>query len=511
VSGAYESARDHAGPLELSCDVVVVGSGAGGAVVAAELAESGLEVVVLEEGPRVTAEEHGRMRPTESVRQVWRSGSLTVALGLGDTPSVNVMMGCCVGGSSIVTGGVCFRIPDPVLAEWSGNLGLEGYTPQAMEPVFNHVERRTHVEVVPERLRSRSTVLFAEGAKKLGYELEPMSRNTDGCRGCGSCNFGCPHSAKRSVDLSYLPSAVEHGAQVWSHCRVDRVLFSGRRAVGVEGRLLNRAGGKPGDGLVVRSKAVVVAAGAWHSPLVLASSGLGFRQHVLGKNMTLHPGFRVAARFDEPVRGWRGALQSAWSGAFEHEGITLTSVFIPVGALASVLPGIGREHGTRCSSIDHIAIFGGIIHDEGGGRVRRGLGREPIVTYRMSRRDRSRVPRIMRVMAETFRAAGARELYMPVIGMDPVSPDALDSAPLEQIHGRHIECTSQHPLGTCQMGRDPGCSVVDGEGRVWDTEGLFVADGSVLPTSLGVNPQLSIMSVATRIAWGIRDRGLRER
>jgi len=416
------------------------------------------------------------------------------------------MMGCCVGGSSIVTGGVCFRIPDPVLDEWSRELGLEDYTLAAMDPVFAHVERRTHVVEVPEALRSRSTVLFAEGAKKLGFELKPMHRNTDGCCGCGSCNFGCPRSAKRSVDLSYLPSAVEHGTSVWSHCLVDRVLFSGSRAVGVSGRLLNRPGAGPGDSLLVRSRAVVVAAGAWHSPLVLRSSGL--RLPAIGKNMTLHPGFRVAARFDEPVHGWRGALQSAWCGAFEREGITLTSVFIPVGAIASVLPGIGIEHGARCADIGNIAIFGGILHDEGGGRVRRGLGREPIVTYRMSRRDRARVPRIMRVMAETFRAAGARGFYLPIMGWDQVSPDGLDSAPIEQVHGRRIECTSQHPLGSCRMGSDARCSVVDGEGRVWDTEGLYVADGGVLPTSLGVNPQLSIMSVATRIAWRMRDRGL---
>jgi choline dehydrogenase-like flavoprotein len=501
---SIHSGKDIAEDLTLDCDVVVVGSGAAGAVVAAELAESGLRVVVLEEGPNVPSALLGRMRPSESMRHVWRDGALSVAFGIGDTPTINVTMGRCIGGSSVLTGGVCFRIPDHVLGTWQRDLGLRDYTPEAMDPYFRRVEERVHVEEVPESLRSRSTQLFAEGARRRGYELKPMRRNTHQCNGCGRCNFGCPHGAKMSVDLAYLPRAVAHGAQVFSHCLVERILMRGDRAVGVEGRLLNGPRGKRRGALKVHAKRVVLAAGAWHTPLLLKRSKLG-NPELVGKKLTLHPGFRMLARFDEPVLGWRGALQSAYSDAFEHEGITLTGLFVPVGVLGATMPGVGVEHTRASSQIGHLAMFGGMIHDDGGGTVRRGIGREPIVTYRMSKRDRARIPVLMRIMAETFFAAGAREVFLPVLGLRPVDADGLARLDLDKIPAHRIECASQHPLGTAQMGATPEHSVVDGDGRVWGVDNLYIADGSTLPTSLGVNPQIAIMSVATRIAWRMRN------
>jgi choline dehydrogenase-like flavoprotein len=501
MSGAYESARDHGGDLTLDADVVVVGSGAGGSVVATERALAGDRVVVLEEGPRVPVQDYGRMRPSESMRHIWRDGGMTVALGVGNTPAINVTMGRCVGGSSVLTGAVCFRIPDEVLREWSQVHGLEGYTPKEMEPFAEHVEKTIHVETVPEHMRSRSTQLFAEGAAKRGYPLEPLRRNTRGCNGCGRCNFGCPHGAKMSVDLSYLPRAVEAGAQVWSHCRVEKVITKGGRAVGVRGRLLNRPGGKPGDRLTVHAKRVVVACSAWQSPMLLKRSGIHGRGHV-GRHLTVHPAFRGLARFDESVRGWHGALQSAYTTAFEKEGITMVGMFVPAGVLGATMPGVGVEHTRQAAHIDQLAMFGGMIHDEGGGTVHRIPGRhEPLVTYRMAKKDRATLPRAVRLLAETFAAAGAKEIFLPVLGMRSVTPDELAKVDLERIPGRNFECSSQHPLGTCRMGARREDSVVDPDGKCWDVEGLYVADGSVLPTSLGVNPQLSIMTVATRIAW----------
>ena len=502
--GGLRSGREEGGDVELSCDVVVVGSGAGGAVVATELAESGLHVVVLEEGPSVSGAELGQMRPSESMRAVWRDGAFTFALGLGDSPTINVTMGRCVGGSSVLTGGVCFRVPDAVLAHWTRVLGLADYTPEGMDRYFSHVEQRIHVEEVPASMRSHGVELFAIGAKKRGFEVEPMRRNTEGCKGCGRCNFGCPHGAKRSVDLSYLPRAVDHGAEVLSDCLVERIVMKGARAAGVEGRVLDARGGRT-HALRVHARAVVVAAGAWHTPLLLRRSGLG-NPEVVGHRLTLHPGFRVLARFDEPVRGWRGALQSAWSGAFEHEGVTLTSLFVPPGVLGATMPGVGPEHTRQAANIDHLAMFGGIVHDQGGGTVHRGLGREPIVTYRMARRDRASVAKLVRTIAETFFAAGAREVYLPILGLRGVDADGLAAVPLETVPAQRLECASQHPLGSAQLGSPAEHAVVDGDGRVWGVDGLYGADGSVLPTSLGVNPQLAIMSVATRVAWRMRER-----
>lgn len=507
MSGGYHSARDHEGDLELSCDVVVTGSGAGGATVATELAESGLSVVVLEEGPNIPSDRLGRMRPSESLRHAWRDGAFTVTIPRGDTPAINVTMGRVVGGSSVLTGGVCFRIPDTVMRQWTGELGLSGYTPEAMEPYFEHVEKAISVAEVPVELRSRSTELFAIGAKRRGFEVKPMRRNTRGCNGCGRCNFGCPHGAKMSVDLSYLPRAARAGAQVWSHCLVERVETKGGRAVGVSGRLLNRPGAGPGGRLRVHARRVVVSAGAWHTPLVLRRSGIGRGKRV-GQGLTLHPGFRMLAQFDEPVRGWRGALQSAWSDAFEEQGLTLTGLFVPVGVLGATMPGVGVEHTENAKHIDHLAMFGGILHDHGGGTVHRALGREPVVTYRMAKEDRARIPLLLRTMAETFFEAGAKRVFLPILGLRGLDADGLRKLELDKVPGRRIECASQHPLGGCQMGPDASRWLVDADGKSFDVDQLYVVDGSIVPTSLGVNPQLSIMSIATRAAWKMRETPL---
>jgi len=232
----------------------------------------------------------------------------------------------------------------------------------------------------------------------------------------------------------------------------------------------------------------------------LMRSGVGRASGQVGRNMTLHPGFRVFGRFDEPVRGWRGALQSAYSDTLERERITLTSLFVPPGVLAATMPGVGAEHVRRAASVPHLAMFGGIVHDEGGGTVHRTFGREPLVTYRMGREDRAAVPKLLRTMAQAFLEAGAREVYLPIFGAPPVDADALRRLDLARIPGRKLECGSQHPLGTCRMGISPDRSVVDQEGRVWDVRDLYVVDGSTVPTSLGVNPQLTIMALATRFA-----------
>ncbi len=485
----------------LETDVVVVGSGATGAVVAATLAEAGQRVVVLEEGPRVAPAKYGAMRPSQSLRALWREAGMSFAIGVGDSPVINVMMGRCVGGSSVLTGGVCFRLPEHVLHRWRTERGLTALEPRELEACFEDVERRVGVKEVPAALRSRSAELFGEGARKLGVTLKPLRRNTEGCRGMGRCNFGCPHGAKLSVDVSYLPRALAAGAQLRTECLVKRVLHEGGRAVGVEARTSRGR-------LRVRARRVVLAAGAYHTPLLLLASGLGRDSGQVGRNLTLHPSFRVMARFDEPVEGWRGALQSTFSDDLEAEGITLVNLFVPPGVLAATLPGIGPAHLRNAATIPHLAVFGGLVHDEGGGRVRRGLGREPWVTYRMAARDKAVVPRLMRTMAEIYFAAGAKEVFLPVLGLPAVTPDALRALPLEQISGRQLECSSQHPLGTCRMGTQPGSSVVGPDHECWELKELFIADGSVVPTSLGVNPQLTLMALATRLAWRLRERPL---
>ena len=491
--------------LDLDVDDVVVGSGAAGAVVACLLAESGRNVVVLEEGPQLRASEIESMRPSQHLRKAWRDGGMTVAVGLGGGPSINVTMGRAVGGSSMLTGGVCFRTPAHVLDDWSHRLGLKGFAAQELEPHFEEVERAINVEEVPASLRSLSTKKFIQGAEKLGLVIEPLRRNTRGCNGCGRCNFGCPHGAKLSVDYTYLPRAVAAGARIFSDVLVNEVVIEDGRAQGVSATIVDRTRSlfRRAQTVKVRAKRVVLAAGATHTPLILARSAVRDRSRQIGRNMTLHPAFRMFARFDERLDGWRGALQSAYSRSLEHEGITLVGLFVPPGVLAATMPGFGNEHVRRASDIPHLAVFGGMIHDEGGGAVRRGPGREPIFTYDMSETDKQRIPNLIRKMGDAFFAAGAREVFPPILGQAGLTADAFRAKDFSKVPGLKLECSSQHPLGSARMGVSADSSVVQSSGETWGARGLYVVDGSVVPTSLGVNPQLTIMALATRIARGM--------
>lgn len=494
------------GAQDWTADVVVVGSGASGAVAAHELSAAGLSVIVLEEGPYVRPEEYGAMRPSESLRRIWREGAMTAAIGVGDTPIINVTMGRCVGGSSVLTGGVCFRTPGHVHHEWQTERGLPELSEDAMAPYFEQVERDVHVETVPTEMRARGTTLWGEGAKRAwDVELEPTRRNTRDCVGHGRCNFGCPSRAKMSVDISYLPRAMRRNTDVITDALVQRIETSRGAATGVQGRLLNRDG-KPGDRFRVRARRVILAAGAAHTPLLMLRSGLRGASGQVGRNLTLHPAFRMTARFDEEVCGWRGALQSAYTDAFlETEHVTLISVFVPPSTIAAAIPGFGGSFMDRVGDMRHLAMFGGLIHDEAGGRIRRGPGREPIMTYRMGDRDRAALPGLIRRLGEAYLAAGATELYLPILGHPSVTPDKFRALDLEKVAARRYECSSQHPLGTCRMGDDPSRSVVDASGRVWGVDGLYIVDGSVIPTSLGVNPQLTIMAMALRLSRGIAE------
>ncbi|HEY8076274.1 MAG TPA: GMC family oxidoreductase, partial [Labilithrix sp.] len=435
------------GEYEASVDVVIVGSGAGGAVVARELARAGRSVIVLEEGGWVPREEYAKMPPTRALRMLAREAGLGIAVGRGDTPIISVMAGKCVGGSSVLTGGVCFRLPDEVLHDWSTRLGLEDMTPDALAPHFDELERDMGVGVVPNEMRSRSTELFVEGADALGITMKSLRRNTTGCKGASRCNFGCPNGAKMSVDVSMLPEARALGAVVVSDALAEQVIVERGIACGVRGRLLDARTGEPALPFEVRARAVVIACGSLHTPVLLRKSGI--RTEHVGRHLTLHPAFRVGALFDERIDGWDGAMQSVYSDAFADEGLTLVGAYTAPNVLAAAFPGVGREHRARVKSIPHLAFFGAMIHDDPGGTVRRWFSREPLVTYRMSDRDRARLWRGVGILGEMAFAAGAREVLLPVFGSDAVkTPAELRALVASPPRARKVECMSFHPLGT---------------------------------------------------------------
>ncbi len=494
--------------FEASCDVVIVGSGAGGSVMAALLAEAGLSVIVLEEGPYYRPGAYQKFKPSEAVRRLFRESGMVTAFGIGQTPIVTITLGRAVGGSSLLTGGVCFRIPSAVHHRWVHDLGLDELSERALESSYEEVERRIAVQEVPASMRSRGTMKFVEGAAKLGIEMKPLRRNTGHeCEGNGRCNFTCPAGAKRSVDVAYLPSAVAHGARIISDALVERIDVERGRAAGVSGRLLGGPMGAPSHRFSIRAPVVVAACGTLHSPLLLLRAGIGNRSPQLGKNVTLHPGVRVVARFDERVNGWDGALQSVYSDHFAHDGIKLVGVYSAPSVLAAGFPGVGPKLRERVRDLPYCGVFGGMIHDEGGGTVRAGPSREPILTYEMASRDLARIRRSVTILCEMAMAAGAREVFTSIFGFPPLrSMDQAHAMEKTGYDARRIECMAFHPLGSVRASNDKRRGVVDQDGECFELPGLYVADGSILPTSIGVNSQVPIMAMATRIARRLAER-----
>jgi len=500
--------RDLTAPFEESCDVVVVGSGAGGAVMAATLAEAGKRVIVVEEGAYYRPEDYQRFAPSESVRRMFREAGMLMAFGIGQTPMISITLGRAVGGSSLLTGGVCFRIPSEVHHRWERDLGLTELSEQGYQEAYDDVEKKLEVTEVPVSMRSESTRRYVAAAEKLGYKVEPIHRNTgEDCEGNARCNFTCPKGAKRSVDRNYLPSATKNGATILSDALVNRVIEKGGRAAGVEGRLLGGAFGAPGQSFKIHAPVVVLACGTLHTPLILLRQGIGKQSGVVGKNITLHPAVRIVGRFDDPVEGWNGAMQSVYSDHFAAQGIKLVGVYTTVNFLAAGLPGVGPALRKRARSLSHCAVFGAMIHDEGGGQVRLGPGREPILSYKMAPRDLERIRKSITILSELSITAGAREVFTSAWGFPPVK-NMDDARGMEnaRIDARRIECMAFHPLGSARVGKDGRSGVVDQNGEVFGVPGLFIADGSILPTSIGVNSQVPIMASATRIAWRLDER-----
>jgi choline dehydrogenase-like flavoprotein len=494
------------GQVDLKTDVCIVGSGAGGAVVARELAEGGLSVVVVEEGAYFTRADF-QGPPIERMLRLYRDGGLTSAVGRSIVP---IPLGKAVGGTTVVNSGTCFRPPDRVLREWGSHWGIEGIDPVSMEPVLQRVEEILSVRPVPDHLLGGNARVFERGVSALGYRGAPIQRNIDGCHGCGVCAYGCPSDAKQAMHLSYLPRAEAAGARIYARCRVDSITVEGDRVLAVEADILERETERVRGRLRVRPKLVVLAAGALHTPLLLMANGLTGGSGQVGRNLSIHPAVSVSALFDEEVCAWRGTMQSYYMDDFaEGDGLLFEVTSLLPGLALATLPGTGAAVKENLARYKHLASVGLFVSDTSRGRVLRlpgGRG-EPLVLYSLNRQDAARLVRGIAIAAEVFLEAGAKAVFTGLRGADTVA----SRRDLEQLKRGSplaggpaaLTPTGFHPMGTCRMGRDSGSTVVDQYGRLHGVRNLFVADASVFPSCLGVNPQVTIMALATRTAFHI--------
>jgi choline dehydrogenase-like flavoprotein len=350
--------------------------------------------------------------------------------------------------------------------------------------------------------------IIARGAERLGLRHGALRRNAPDCDGQGVCCFGCPTGAKRSTDVSYVPAALERGAQLVTAAHVETLDLVAGRARGVTASLgaapgARESGRRPR--LTVKADAVVVAGGALMTPLLLRRSGLG-RRPSLGKNLSIHPASKVFALFDERVEPWKGIPQGYSIDHYSEEGLMFEGGSTPFDVVSMGVTWTGRRYMELMDQYPRLATFALMIQDESRGEVRAGPGGAPLVLYNLNERDTRLMQRGIETLCAVFQAAGARRVLPLLSGHDEVTtPAQLDHLRRSRVKPGDVDVTAYHPLGTCRIGADDAaCLGPDHEMK--DARGAYVCDGSAVPSSLGVNPQMTIMAMALRAAEIIDSR-----
>jgi choline dehydrogenase-like flavoprotein len=476
------------------CDVAIVGSGAGGAVAAATLAEAGLDVLVLEAGGHYNRDNYPADR-LEAVTELYRDAGLTIAEG---QPPIPVPVAKTIGGTTVINSGTCFRAPDEVLAAWQSEHGIAW----AGELDGDYAEAEDFLRVTqldPERI-GRNGQLAMEGAAAIGAGGAPIYRNAGSCVQCSSCPYGCAIDAKRGMHVSYLPRAVAAGARVRARVEAQRVLVEDGRAVGLACTARDAAG-RTRPFTVRARRAVIAAGGALGTPELLLRSGLGGSQ--VGRNFHIHPACWVGARYEEEVRGWEGVMQSFYIDQWEPRGILLEATFTPLAFGGAWLPGTGVDHQRSLLDFGHVGSIGVHLSDRSQGRV--GLGNEGALraSYKLTRDDADRIHYGIARAAEVHFAAGATEVYPNIPRFGSLTPNGLVDFEAARLKASELRLEAFHPMGTARISSDPRQGVCASDGSVRGTRGLYVADASLFPTSVGVNPMMTIIAFAKQVSRGI--------
>jgi choline dehydrogenase-like flavoprotein len=484
--------------LDLTADLVVVGSGPAGSSVARAASAQGASVIVAEAGPWVRPSEYP-LSTFSAMSALYRDMGSTLVLGAAPIPYVQGRM---VGGSSPVNGAICWRMPRPVYDEWcTTDAALRDALPWGrIESVTDEIEARLNVQPTDPAVAGRKNLLMAQGAAALGLEHRPIRRNVRGCTGLGRCLQGCPHGHKQSADVTLLADALTRDTTVLSAVEIRHIDCRGQRADGVIGRA-------DGGGVVrLRARrAVVLAASAVQTPALLIRSGL--RHGPVGENFQGHPGVSMAGRFREPVRMWEGATQGHEVVGLCHEGLKFEALGFDLTVLAARLDGVGSALARSIADMAHWLDWGVAVRAQARGRVRVVLG-QTVVTYSPTAHDIQQFRRGLRIMGEMMFAAGAEAVAPGVRGFPPRLFTPAGLATLEHDGPRRAAAYTAamtHLFGTCRMGSDPATNVVRPDFRHHAVESLYIADSSVFPTNLGVNPQIPIMVLATLCGRGIMD------
>ena len=505
--------RDVSTDRQVEADVAIIGSGPGGSIAADRLASAGARVVVLEEGGYHTRAEF-RMQEEWSYPNLYQDHGNRAT----DDLSITVLQGRSVGGGTTVNWTTSLRTPATTLEFWRTQRRVDGFTLEALAPHWDEIERRLSVHPMAADEINENNRALMDGARRLGYGFELLPRNVSDCMLSGMCGLGCPVDAKQAMHLTYLPDAAAKGARLFANCRVARLDRRGRQVVRATADVLDEGTDRPtGRTITVRAKRFILAAGAINTPRLLQRSAFPDPHGIVGRRTWIHPTLATAGHFDRKIEPYFGAPQTVGSRHFATRPGRI-GYFLETPPAQPMLAGLahagfGSEHRRAMKDLPNTAVLIGLLIDgfldeERGGTVaERGRGRLSF-TYARGAALSEAMREAMKTMARIHLAAGAREVstfHEPSLRIrnegDLAAIDAASVAP------NRCALFTAHQMGGAAMGEDPGIAVVDSRLKHHFLDNLHVMDGSVFPTSLGVNPMISILGVSSMAATALAKTG----
>jgi len=465
-------------------DVVVIGSGAGGAAVAYELSKHNLSVAVFEIGKEPTEEEFLNDLPVDrGTKYFWESG-LTFTNG---NPSITIPIGKVLGGTVTLNSGTLYRIPAFGLTNWSKQTGIN-IDSNLLNSAYEEVEKRLNVSRPPEELLGNNAMTIKQGAEKLGLIHHPTNRPLGTCYGNGECAFGCPYHGKLDMRLTFLKDAADRNVEIFTSANVRKIIMSGDKATGVSVNI-------KGKNVTVSAKAVVLSVGAFHTPLMLSAAGI--KNKNIGQHLHVHPMAAVAGLMEKKVFAWKGTMQSYAIEDLVNEWHTVLLATFPPPALSYTEGLLLRDF----KDLPYFATLGVQTSDDGEGEAKKtliGLG-----NYNVGESDIEKVKKGMELSANILFSSGAKKVLL--LFKKPVYVESVGDATkvLQSLQPKDFRLAGYHPMSTARMGSDKDVGVIDVDGRVYGTSNLYVADASIMPASTILNPQLTINAMSIMIARGI--------
>jgi choline dehydrogenase-like flavoprotein len=478
-----------------TCDVVIIGSGAGGAAAAWNLTQAGLSVAILEEGRKWEPSEIAT-KYSWALHNLYAERGTTVALGNIFLP---MPRGRTVGGSTFLNSAICFRTPERVLKTWQKDYGIDWADVQTLTPIFEEVERAIGVTKTRADQANTHNLLFKRGVEALGLSGDFIARNAPGCVGCGLCGLGCPLGLKGSVDRNLIPFALGKGAALFPSTRATKILVENGTAVGVEAHGVDPVTEERLRKLTFRAKKVFLCAGAIGTPMLLLRNALANSSGQVGENLHVHLASSTVARFADLVDVWKGATQGYYTDLPGEPAVLET-----FSATPEIYATQYREYSRPMNRLRYVAGAGVMIGDVSRGSVRpHATESRSALRYEMTEEDRRVILKGLEVMSRIYFAAGAVEVHLGFARYGPVATMAeVEKLCRAGVPSDEMSLYASHPMSSAHMHADPSKGVVKPTGESHDIRNLYLSDASVFPTSLGVNPQITVMSVSTLISRG---------